>query len=125
MHPLLETLERRHPVLEGDDLAVEHGIQGHGLLVKPEQLGVGHGHVLVVAGDEPGLLVAESDGPDPVPFRLEAPFLVVELLAGEGGQHRLGRGSLFAWRLQVLRHECQPLILSVLRPGVDQMPDTG
>src|SRR5690606_39818455 len=49
VHPLLETLERRLTVVEGDDLPVEDGIERDEAIVDPAQFGIRRRDVLSVS----------------------------------------------------------------------------
>jgi hypothetical protein len=96
VHPGLQLPEARPAgLVERDDLAVEHQrTPGEGV-GQAAQLGVGGGHLAVVAGEDPHDAVDVDDGPYAVPLHLERPRLLVGgggQLAG-GGQHRADEGG--------------------------------
>ncbi len=84
MHAGLQGLERRHPLDECDDLAVEQDVREAG---EQGQLGIGAGHVVAVAAVRPDLAVLDGDEQaDTVPLHLVGP-VVAGRQRTRGGEH--------------------------------------
>jgi hypothetical protein len=97
VHAALEALERGAPALvEGDDLAVEHGVALAQRVRKRGDLRVARGHVVEVAALEPEPAVLDvRDRADAVPLDLVRPAAVVRRQLRQLGEHRdepLGHG---------------------------------